>query len=125
MRAILLIFLLSWILGLFLPWWTVLIPCLLVGGWLVESAGSAFIAGFTGVGFAWLVQAFYIHVASGGILTTRIADMLQAGSPMVILLITFLIGSGIGALGTLTGYFFKQTIQAERMPKVKSQNKRF
>ncbi len=63
------------------------------------------------VGFAWGVHAFYIHIANEGILTARIAEMIQIGSPYIIILFTFLIGAVIGGLGTTTGYYFKSVFR--------------
>lgn len=108
MRAFLLILFFSWLFGLYFPWWSALIPCILLGAWLLQNPGNAFITGFAGVGFAWLIQALYIHLASDGILTERIAELMQAGSPVVIIGVTFLIGALIGGFGTLTGYYFRK-----------------
>jgi hypothetical protein len=112
MRAFLLILLFSWLLGLYLPWWSALIPCLLLGAWLIHNPANAFLSGFAAVGLAWLIQALYIHLASDGILTHRIADLMQTGSPAVIIGITFMIGALIGGFGTLTGFYFKKAFIA-------------
>jgi hypothetical protein len=108
MRAFLLILFFSWLSGLYFPWWSALIPCLLLGAWLLQNPGTAFITGFAAVGLAWLIQALYIHIASDGILTHRIAELMQTGSPAVVIGITFSIGAVIGGFGTLTGYYFKK-----------------
>lgn len=63
--------------------------------------------GFTGTGLSWFLHALFIHFANDAILSTRMAEMTGAGSPWIILFITFLIGGIPGGLGTLTGYLLK------------------
>ena len=107
MKAFFLLLFLSWLLNFFLPWWAALIPAFFIGAWLLENSLSAFITGFLAVGFAWGLQALYIHISNEAILSSRIAEMMQVGSPYMVLLFTFLIGAVLGALGVITGYYFK------------------
>lgn len=113
MRAFFLILFFSWLSGLFLPWWSAIIPCLIFGAWLLYNPTQAFIYGFAGAGLAWGLQALYIHTASGGILTSRISVMLGVGSSVLVLGITFLIGALIGGFATLTGYYFRKVFEPE------------
>ncbi|MCC5942694.1 MAG: hypothetical protein JJU37_14225 [Balneolaceae bacterium] len=107
MRAFLAILILSWVGTLFLPWWILFIPAFFFGVWMIENGFAAFTIGFTGAGFAWFLQALYIHIANGAIVTTRIAEMMGVGSPWLILVLTFLVGGLPGAIGALTGYLLK------------------
>lgn len=107
MKAFFAIFILSWVLTLFMPWWALFIPAIIIGSWLLNRGFMAFIIGFCGSGLAWYVQAYYVHFFNEGILTTRIADMMGIGSPWVVLLITFAIGGIPGGFGALTGYIIK------------------
>lgn len=111
MRAFFLIFLTTVFLNLFLGWWAVLIPSILLSAWLIEKGGVAFVIGFTAGGFAWFCHALYIHIANDGILSTRIAEMIQVGSPWTVLAITFLIGGLLGGFGSLFGYQFKKALR--------------
>lgn len=117
MRSFIAIFFSTWLLGLFLPWWSVLVPALVFGAWLFDRGLPAFLTGLSATGLAWFIQALYIHIANEAILSTRIADMIQVGSPWVLLLITFLIGGLLGGLGTLLGYQIKTTL--DEMQRVK------
>lgn len=110
MKAFLPIFVTVWLLSLFFPWWSILIPALLFGAWLTKGGFSAFVTGFLATGLAWFLQALYIHIASNGILTTRIAELTGTGSPWIILLLTFLIAALPGGLAALTGYHFKMSL---------------
>lgn len=111
MRPFLGIFFLCWFFTLFLPWWSVLIPAVLFGAWLLEKSFQAFMIGFSAAGLAWFVQAFYIHLANDAILSTRIAETLSVGSPWILLLITFFIGGILGGLGTLLGVQVKYLLK--------------
>lgn len=111
MKAFVPIFVTAWLLSLFLPWWSVLIPALFFGAWLTQGSVKAFFSGFFGSGIAWFLQALYIHIASGGILTGRMAEMTGLGDAWAILLGTFLIAALPGGLAALTGYHFKMGVQ--------------
>jgi hypothetical protein len=110
-KPFLAIFLFIWFLNLFLPWWTALVPAIIFGAWLTNSGVSAFVTGMAAGGSAWFVQVFYIHLANHAILTTRIADMLQLGSPWLVLLFTFVIGGILTGAGTLFGYHLKTILK--------------
>lgn len=113
MRAFLAIFSATWFLNLFLPWWSVVIPGILFGAWLLHHPRTAFLTGFTAGGIAWLAHAVLIHIGNNGILTARIAELLQVGSPWLVLLITFLIGALPAGLATLTGFQLKTVLQTQ------------
>ena len=100
----------AWLLSLLLPWWSAFIPGLIFGAQLGRSAKHAFGWGFIGIGGLWLVQTLYIHFINDGILTTRIADLFSLPSPILVILLTVIIGGLIGALTTLTGYLLRKLI---------------
>jgi hypothetical protein len=112
MRPFIAIFLFTWFLNLFLGWWAVLIPSIFFGAWLIERGFPALYIGLFAGGAAWFVQALYIHLANDGILSTRIAEILQVGSPWIVLLITFFIGGILSALGALFGFQLKNTLHS-------------
>ena len=93
----------SFLLNLFLPWWSIAIPGVIFGYWFNKKAGPSFILGFIAVFLLWGGQALYIHFANDAILSTRIAEMLQVGSPLIVVLITGMLGGLVSGLATLTG----------------------
>lgn len=107
MRNFILLFFSFWVVTLFLPWWTLLIPAVVLGATLFDSAKSAFFIGFLSLFAAWLVQVLYIDIANESILSSRIAEMLGVGQSWLVLLITAAIGGLIGGLGTLLGAQFR------------------
>lgn len=109
MVLILLIAIFAWILGIFLPWWSLAIPCFFLGAWLGKSGVRSFFYGFAGIALLWLLQSLVIHVGNDGILTARIADLFSLPNPILVLLITVLTGGIAGGLSTMTGFYFSDT----------------
>lgn len=108
MLLALLIALLSWILGLFLPWWSLAISCLILGAWLGKKGTSSFAYGFLGIGMLWLIQSMVTHIGNDGILTERIADLFSLPHYSLVILVTVIIGGLAGGLSSMTGYFAKK-----------------
>lgn len=100
------IFIFSWITALLLPWWVLFIPAFLLSAWAINNSFAAFLVGFLASGFGWFVQALYIHFANDAILSSRMAEMLGAGSPWSVLWLTFLIAAIPGGLAALAGSLF-------------------
>ena len=111
MRAFLAILFFSWLFTLFLPWWGIIITCLIFGAWLIEGGWQAFLTGFFANGLAWFLQALYIDIANESILSIRIAEMMGVGSHWIILIITFAVAAILGGVATLTGTSLKQAFQ--------------
>lgn len=112
MLLIILIIATSWLLSLFLPWWSLAISCLVLGGWLGKKGGQSFLYGFLGIGILWFIETFAIHILNEGILTTRIAELFSLPHPMLVIGISVTIGGLAGGFSTLTGYLFKKTFIA-------------
>lgn len=106
MLLTLLILITSFLLNLFLPWWSIAFPGLLFGYLYKKKGLTSFGLGFLAVFLLWGGQALYIHFANDGILSTRIATMLGIGSPYLVILITGVIGGLVSGLATLTGSLF-------------------
>lgn len=122
MRAFISIFIACWLVNLFLPWWGSVIPVFFLAAWMLNDSLPGFFIAFTACGLAWLLQAGYIHFANDGILTTRIADMMGTGSPLVILFITFLIGGVLGGVSAMTGILLKQNLNSPQPGKPQTEN---
>lgn len=101
-----LIIVFSFILNLFLPWWSIAIPGLILGYLFEPKTVKAFGFGFLALFILWGGQAWYIHIANGGILTSRIAEMMGISTPFLMILITGVIGGLVSGLATLTGAFY-------------------
>ncbi|MDR9419397.1 hypothetical protein [Gracilimonas sp.] len=104
-----LILITAFLLNLFLPWWSIAIPGLILGYYFNEQALPSFAWGFLALFLLWGGQSLYIHIANEAILSTRIAEMLSIGSPLLVVLITGVIGGLVSGLATLTGSLVRET----------------
>ncbi|NBB77419.1 MAG: hypothetical protein GVY02_08580 [Bacteroidetes bacterium] len=111
MRAFLILLVFSWLSTLFLPWWGIVIPGVIVGAWLLEKNVRSFLIGFAAAGLAWFFQALYIDIANDSILSNRIAEMVGLQSNLLILGITFLVAAILGGFSALTGTSLKQALK--------------
>lgn len=97
----------SWLLGLFLPWWTLIIPCLLAGFLFTDKAYKAFTAGLGGVGGLWLLLALWADVQNAGLMSAQVAGIMQL-SELWLFIITWAIGGITGGLACLSGFFISR-----------------
>lgn len=104
-----LIIITAFVLNIFLPWWSIAIPGLAFGYYFNEKALASFGWGFLALFLLWGLQAFYIHLANDGILSSRIAEMFQLGSPLWVVLITGILGGLVSGLATMTGSLVNKT----------------
>jgi fucose permease len=111
---VILIAALSYITGLFLPWWAVVLCGFLVGALIPTAGYNSFLSGFLGVGLLWLIFAFALHNNSDGILTDRIAQLFSLGQPAFMIVISAFIGGLAGGLGALTGSQFYRLFAKEK-----------
>jgi hypothetical protein len=96
--------LLSFGLGLYLPWWTAAIAAGLVALVLNLRPGAAFLAGFAGVFLLWGALAWLRSSGNDHILAHRMsAFILKKDSPMMLMLLASLAGGLTAGLGGLTG----------------------
>ena len=111
----LLIALLSFIGGLFLPWWTIAVAAFIVSALIPQQPLTAFFAGFLALFLLWGGMALGIDVANGSILSTRVAGILPLhDSSLALVLVTGLIGALVGGGGSLTAAYLQK-----RKPKAK------
>jgi hypothetical protein len=107
----LLIALLSLLLQLFLPWWVVAPVAFGLALWHGRSGWQAFGAGFGAVALVWLGASLFTHLRTEGILTGKVATLLTLPSPILLLVVTALIGGLVGGMAALSGYFFRQALR--------------
>ncbi|MBO9572508.1 MAG: hypothetical protein J7497_09920 [Chitinophagaceae bacterium] len=107
--SILLIALLAFAAGIYLPWWSVAIAAFIVAVVIPQSPGLSFLAGFSGVLLLWLVLSWSITSSNDHVLAAKIARILPLnGSVLLLVIITSLIGGIIGGLAALTGSLLRK-----------------
>ena len=106
--AIFLTALLSFISGLFLPWWGIAIAALLVAVIINQSAGKAFLSGFLGVMLLWQGLAWWINIANQGVMAKKIALVLPlGGNPVYLIIVTGIVGGLVAGFAAMTGSFLR------------------
>lgn len=102
--AVILIMLLCFIAGLYLPWWSIAPVAFLVALLLGLGIGSGFLAGFLGVFLLWALLAFWIDVKNESVLSHKIAQLFPlGGSTILLILITALVGALVGGFAAMAG----------------------
>jgi len=106
--AIIVTALLSFVSGLYLPWWTIALAAFVSVLVIPLASGRAFLAGSLGVFLLWFLLALWIDVKNQHILSKKIAEIFHlGGSSFAIILVTAFIGSLVGGLGALSASFLK------------------
>ncbi len=104
-----LIALLSFVLCLFLPWWTIALAAFAVSALIPQRPLPAFLSGFAALFLLWGLLALVADLRNEGILSSRVAAVLPlGGSGMAILLVTALVGALVGGGGSLTAAFLRK-----------------
>lgn len=106
--SILLIALLSFVCGLFLPWWTIALAAFVVSALIPLKPLQAFFAGFLAIFLLWGGLAFGIDQLNNSILSEKIAAILPlGGSVIALILVTAFVGALVGGGAAITGSFLK------------------
>lgn len=113
MTLLIFLILTAYLINLVLPWWGIAVTGLILGYQMKPSSGKAFGIGFLALFLLWGGQALFIHLANDGILSTRIAEMLAVGSPILVILITGIVGGLVSGLAVLSGSLIKDSLNKE------------
>ena len=102
----LLIALLSFLSGLYLPWWGVALAAFLVSALVPQRPGLSFLSGFLALFLLWALLAWSIDAANNSILSKKIAEILPlGGNPYLLIIVTAFVGALVGGGAALTGSF--------------------
>lgn len=106
---------LSYALCLFLPWWSIAIAAFLVSALVPQRAGISFVMGFLSLFLLWGTMSWMISSANHDILAHRISLLvLKLDNPLLLILVTALIGAVVGGLAALAGSFAHKRIRVVR-----------
>jgi hypothetical protein len=96
--------LLSFIAGLFLPWWSIAIVAFGVALFMKQFIGRSFLSGFLGVFLLWAIVALWIDLKNESILSHKIAQIFPlGGSSFLLILVTAVIGALVGGFAAMSG----------------------
>jgi len=93
-------------------WWIILIP-LVLGYFEKDSVSKAVLGNGIGVFLLWFGMSLYQWNWGGEIIVTRIAQVMGAGSGLVLALATGVIGFLVAAIAGYAGFSLRKTIIKE------------
>jgi hypothetical protein len=116
--SVLLIAVLSFICGLYLPWWGFALAACLVSALIPQPPSRAFLSGFLALFLLWGGLALFIDTTNESILSKKIAFILPLeGNSLLLILVTGLIGALVGGGAALAGSYI-----GTKKPAVPSEN---
>jgi hypothetical protein len=107
--SILLTALLSFVAGLYLPWWSVALAAFASCVLIQSAPWKSFLAGFLGVFLLWGALASIIDSKNNHILSQKIAQLFPlGGSSVLLILVTAFIGGLVGGFAGLTASYVRK-----------------
>jgi hypothetical protein len=110
----LIILILSFLAGLFLPWWMVAVIAFLAALPIGKTSGRSFLSGFLGVAIAWIILALIKSIPNENILAGRVAKLFQLPGWVYILLISSILGGLVGGMAAWSGVLFRKALQKNK-----------
>ena len=108
----LIILILSFASGYFLPWWVVVIAAFLAAFFIGKTSGMSFWSGFIAVFIGWAVLALFKSIPNDNILASRVVQLFPIPHHwMWLLLITALIGGLVGGMAALSGMLLRKAVR--------------
>ncbi len=106
--ALLLTALLSFIGGIYFPWWTIAVAAFIAGIVVKQKPFTAFLASFLGVFLLWSLLAWWMDTENASLLSGKIGQLLGIGSNSFLLIsITGVVGGLVGGFAALTASFLR------------------
>ena len=111
LASVLLMVVLSFLAGIYFPWWSIACVALLVILLIPQKPLSAFFAGFIALFILWSFLSVYISMKNEHLLAHKISMIiLKVDSPGALILLTGLIGALIAGFAALAGSFLRKAI---------------
>lgn len=98
-----LISLLSYLIELWLPSWHIVVCAAIISILIRNTSTASFFAGFVAISLLWMAKATVIDVYTHSIISTKMIALLGLPSPIMLILLTGLIGGLLGGFGSLIG----------------------
>jgi hypothetical protein len=99
---------LSFVAGLYLPWWGIALAAFISVLLIPLGPVRAFLAGFLGVFVLWALLALWIDIKNKHILSEKVAQIFPlGGSSLAIILVTAFIGALVGGCAAVSAGFLR------------------
>jgi hypothetical protein len=108
----LIILILSFASGYFLPWWVVAIAAFLAALFIGKTPKQSFWSGFGAIFVGWTTLALFKSIPNNHILADRVVKLFPLPHHWIsILIVTALIGGLVGGMSALSGVLLKRAFQ--------------
>src|SRR4051812_30498907 len=105
---LLFILVISFILELFLPWWSIALASFTAG--ILIASRFNFLAGFIGIALLWLMKALFTTLGSSSTLPDKVANIFPLHSTPLLFLLMALLGGLVGGFACVSGALLRKTI---------------
>ncbi len=110
--SLILIAFLSYVLCLFLPWWSIAVAAFVVAAFIPQKGFVSFVTGFVALFLLWGTLAWSISHANHDILAHRVSVLiLKNDNPFALILMTALVGGLVAGFAALAGSFVHKKIK--------------
>jgi hypothetical protein len=95
---------LSFIAGLYLPWWSIAPVAFLVALLIKQKIGLAYLSAFTAIYFLWGGLAAVLHIRNKGVLAHKLALIFPLnGNAIYLISLTAFIGALVAGFAAMSG----------------------
>jgi hypothetical protein len=102
--SILLTAALSFLAGMFLPWWSIAVVAFLVALLIPQKISMSFLSGLVGIFLLWTIVASWIDIKNSSMLSHKVSELFKlGGSSILLILVTALIGGLVGGFAAMAG----------------------
>jgi hypothetical protein len=99
---------LSFVGGLWLPWWSIAIAAFITAALIHQSPTQSFLSGFLALFILWGGLAWRIDLQNQGILSKKIAMILPLnGNSFLLIIVTAFVGALVAGLAAISGSFLR------------------
>lgn len=107
--SILLTVLLSFVVCLYLPWWSIAVASFIVPLFIIQKSYLAFLSGFIALFLLWGTLALWISTENNHLLAHKISMLvIKSDSPLLLIGLSALIGAVVAGLSALSGSLFRR-----------------
>ncbi len=105
---------LSFLAGLYLPWWSIAIIAFGVAALLRQSVFYGFLSGFLGIFLLWGLLSTWINLKNESLLSHKIAELFKlGGSSLLLIFITAFIGGLVGGFAAMSGSTLRPAVTSK------------
>jgi hypothetical protein len=95
---------LSFIAGIYLPWWSIALVAFGVALLVKQRIGMAYLSAFAAIFFLWGGLSFLLHFRNQGMLSEKIARLFPLqGQTILLILLTAFLGALVAGFAAMSG----------------------